>query len=364
MKRAMFAALMQSTPDSIVFADLSGRYVEVSQKKADNWGRTCREMIGLTDFDLMDEEEAKIARADSLGVINTGKSITNCIRSAIRNGETVWYSLSEQPWLDDEGNIIGTISITRNITEREKLREALFLFFSDAAHKLKSPFTTINGMLARIIKGRYGKINDPSVMNALTIVSKECAIIEKRAHDSLDYIGTLCDGKTDLDPLSKIEMIDVGKDIFNYVLEEKTLLLEENNVFIDGTMGLISPGEVFVNADIKKLRAVIEEFTDNSTKYGKNGRNSVSISYGFWYEDEKLFINFYNDGPGINKQFLDNGLLCKAFERADETSTAAEGTGLGMHMVEQYMKMMGGGFEYTETAEGHPNFIIWLPVSE
>jgi PAS domain S-box-containing protein len=368
MKRTMFEAMMQTTADSIVFADKDGRYVEVSQRKADNWGKTRKEMRGLTDFDLMSKEEAERSRRDSLLVMETRDPITNCTRSAIRNGEHVWYSLSEQPWLDDNGEIIGTISVTRNITDTENLREALRLFFGDAAHKIKSPLETANLMLARIIKGRYGKIDKPdvesqSIFNALKNLHKEYSMIEKRAHDSLDHVGTLSH-QNDVEAISSVERIDVGKDIFNFLLDVHAKCFEENNIYIEGSMGLVPPGEVFINANLNMLRSVIEQFITNSKKYGKIGKERLHVSYGYWFEDGKLFLNWYNDGNPIDRKFIEAGLLCKPYERASETSEIVEGNGFGMHLVESFMQMMGGGFRYEETPDGHPNFIIWIPILE
>lgn len=367
MKRDMFSALMATTSDSIVYKDLRGVYVEVSQKKADNWGRTCQEMRGLTDFDLMTHAEAEQARKDSLQIINTGVPIINCRRKAIRNGETVWYSLSEQLWVKEEtGKIIGTISTTRDITDTENLKEALRLFFGDAAHKIKSPLETANLMLQRILKGRYGKVDKPdvesqSIFKALQNLHKEYRMIEKRAHDALDYVGTLSHNNNAED-VCDTTLIDVGKDIFNHLLDAHAKSFEENNVYIEGSMGLVPPGEVFINANLNMLRSTIEQFITNSVKYGKIGKDNLHVSYGYWLEDNKLFLNWYNNGNPIEEKFIQSGLLCKPFERASGTSEIVEGNGFGMHLVESFMQMMGGGFRYETTAENHPNFIIWLPT--
>jgi PAS domain S-box-containing protein len=363
----MFMALMDSTPDSIVFADLGGKYVEVSKKKADNWGRSRAEMRGLTDFDLMEPIEAQQARDDSLKVIATGVAITNCRRKAIRNGEVVWYSLSEQPWFDGAGQIIGTISTSRDITDTENLREAMRLFFSDAAHKIKSPIEVANLLFSRIIKGRYGNLDkgdaeSQSIFNVLKNLYQQYRMIEKRAHDSLDHVGMLSH-TNDVEAISQIQTIDLGRDVFDYLLDIHAATFEENNVYIDGSMGLVPPGEVIIKADLNMLRSVIEQFITNSVKYGKIGKDKLNISYGYKLDDEKIYLNFYNDGQPIDEAFIAQGLLCKPFERANETSEVVEGNGLGMHLVESFMQMMGGGFKYETTRNNHPNFIIWLPIS-
>ena len=119
-------ALMNNISDSIYFKDKENRFVMVNRAKAEHSGVTCKDMIGKTDFDFFPLEIAKQSFADDNLVMESGKSIIDRVEEIIHlNKIKHWVSVTKVPWYDEEGKIIGTIGITRDITERKKAEEVL-----------------------------------------------------------------------------------------------------------------------------------------------------------------------------------------------------------------------------------------------
>ena len=119
-------ALMNNISDSIYFKDKENRFVMVNRAKAEHSGVTPKEMIGKTDFDFFPLEIAKQSFADDNLVMESGKSIIDRVEEIIHlNKIKHWVSVTKVPWYDEEGKIIGTIGITRDITERKKAEEVL-----------------------------------------------------------------------------------------------------------------------------------------------------------------------------------------------------------------------------------------------
>ena len=119
-------ALMNNISDSIYFKDKENRFVMVNRAKAEHSGATCKEMIGKTDSDFLPQEIAKQSFADDNLVMESGKSIIDRVEEIIHlNKIKHWVSVTKVPWYDEEGKIIGTIGITRDITERKKAEEVL-----------------------------------------------------------------------------------------------------------------------------------------------------------------------------------------------------------------------------------------------
>ncbi len=122
----LLETLMDNTPDSIYFKDLESRFVKVNKAKAEHSKTRPEDMIGKTDFDFLPEEEAKKAFSDDMEVMKAGKPIKDRIEKLTRkDGTEVWVSATKMPWYDNKGKIIGTIGISRDITERKKDDEAL-----------------------------------------------------------------------------------------------------------------------------------------------------------------------------------------------------------------------------------------------
>ncbi len=114
--------LLDGVPDSIYFKDTENRFILVNKAKAAHSNATPEEMIGKTDFDFLPPDQARKKFEDDEEVINTGKFIINKIEKVTnKDGTEGWVSVTKIPHFDAEGNIIGTMGITRDITEWKKL---------------------------------------------------------------------------------------------------------------------------------------------------------------------------------------------------------------------------------------------------
>jgi len=119
-------ALMDNIPDFIYFKDEKNRFVRVNKASGEDRGITPEDFIEKTDFDIFTEEAAKKCFADDDRVMKTGKPLINKIEKiTYLNGMERWFSVTKVPRYDEKGKIIGTIGITRNITERKKMEEDL-----------------------------------------------------------------------------------------------------------------------------------------------------------------------------------------------------------------------------------------------
>lgn len=120
----LLQTLMDSIPDSIYFKDTENKFVKVNKAKAARYGVKPEEMIGKTDFDFLPESEAKRAFDDDDEVLKTGKFIINKVEKLTGiDGSERWVSVTKIPRFDPEGNIVGTMGISRDITEWKKLEE-------------------------------------------------------------------------------------------------------------------------------------------------------------------------------------------------------------------------------------------------
>jgi len=130
---------MNNISDSIYFKDKKNRFVMVNKAKAENSGVTPEDMIGRTDFDFFPREIAKKSFADDNRIIKTGRPVIDKVEEIIHlNKIRHWVSVTKVPWYDEGGKIIGTIGITRGITERKEAEEALLKSQQEFASLFKS----------------------------------------------------------------------------------------------------------------------------------------------------------------------------------------------------------------------------------
>lgn len=116
-ERDLLHALMDNVPDRIHFKDAKSRFILVNQMLADFMGfRDPADAVGKTDADIFTSEHAVPAREDELCVMQTGEPIIAKVeKETWPDGKVTWVSTTKVPFRSKEGEIIGTLGISRQI---------------------------------------------------------------------------------------------------------------------------------------------------------------------------------------------------------------------------------------------------------
>jgi PAS domain S-box-containing protein len=118
----LLKSLMDTIPDSVYFKDEQNRFVLVNNSKARHYNINPESMIGKTDFDFLPHDQAQQMFEDDNKILNTGESIIDKIEKITdSNGFERWISVTKVPRYNTEGDIIGTLGISRDVTEWKKL---------------------------------------------------------------------------------------------------------------------------------------------------------------------------------------------------------------------------------------------------
>ncbi|MDP2927219.1 MAG: diguanylate cyclase [Candidatus Omnitrophota bacterium] len=120
-------AILDNIPDIAWLKDVQGRYIAVNEPFAKACGFKVEEIIGKTDLDIWPKELALSYRADDQEVIHSKKR--RCVQERLASQDTgeQWVETIKTPFFDDQGKVIGTTGIARNVTlhksETERLKE-------------------------------------------------------------------------------------------------------------------------------------------------------------------------------------------------------------------------------------------------
>jgi|WetSurMetagenome_2_1015567.scaffolds.fasta_scaffold05385_3 PAS domain S-box-containing protein len=122
----LLKTLMENVPDSIYFKDDQNRFIMVNKVKAAHSNVTPEQMEGKTDFDFLPREQAQRNVDDENAIMRSGQTIINKFERLSRDdGSERLMSVTRIPRYNDEGNIIGTIGIARDVTEWKNTEEEL-----------------------------------------------------------------------------------------------------------------------------------------------------------------------------------------------------------------------------------------------
>jgi PAS domain S-box-containing protein len=124
-ERTYLASLMETLPDHLYFKDLQSRFFLTNKALA----RMFRvsdpsDTVGKSDFDFFTAEHAQAAFDDEQQIIRTGEPLLDKEeRETWPDRADTWVSTTKLPLRDEEGNVIGTMGVSRDITRRRQIEE-------------------------------------------------------------------------------------------------------------------------------------------------------------------------------------------------------------------------------------------------
>ena len=128
IERLCMLNLLANPEERVFFKDLQSRFLLVSAGylAALAHGRSLDEVIGKTDFDIFSRPHAVAAFEDEQRVIETGEPMLAKIeRETFHDRPDVWVSTVKAPLRDEQGNIIGTWGMSRDVTAQVEAELAL-----------------------------------------------------------------------------------------------------------------------------------------------------------------------------------------------------------------------------------------------
>jgi PAS domain S-box-containing protein len=118
----MLQAITEGTTDAIFVKDRRGRYLMLNSPGATLIGKTVAEVLGKDDTALFSAETARAMMDGDQRVMASGE-IQTYEDVGTAAGVTRTYLSTKGPYRDQEGNVIGLIGISRDITERKRAED-------------------------------------------------------------------------------------------------------------------------------------------------------------------------------------------------------------------------------------------------
>ncbi|MFT3781383.1 MAG: PAS domain-containing sensor histidine kinase [Nibricoccus sp.] len=174
LENLLLSAFLENIPDQIYFKDLQSRFITLSRAKAKRDGKKVEDYIGKTDFDFFADEHARNAFADEQAIIQTGRPILEKLeREVWPDGRVTWVVTNKLPWRDQQGKVIGTFGMSRDVTKTIETQKAL-----EESNRQLMEATRQAGM-AEVATGVLHNVG-----NVLTSINVTANLISDRFRDS------------------------------------------------------------------------------------------------------------------------------------------------------------------------------------
>ena len=129
---SLILSLLDSIPEIVFYKDINLRYLGCNPTCAAFLGKSKTEIIGKKDSDLFDEATADFIMKCDKEVIEKKHAIHIEQWLTSVKGEKILTDTMKTPYLDEKGNLIGIIGISRDITEKKQWEnEIQYLSFHD-----------------------------------------------------------------------------------------------------------------------------------------------------------------------------------------------------------------------------------------
>ena len=120
-ERALLQVVLDNLTGHVYAKDAVGRYLLDNPAHREFLGvASSEEVIGRTVFHFFPTEIAQQYHADDLEIIRSGNSLLNREEATVsRSGEKRWLSTTKVPFRNSQGEIVGLVCMSRDITDRK-----------------------------------------------------------------------------------------------------------------------------------------------------------------------------------------------------------------------------------------------------
>ena len=244
-----------------------------------------------------------------------------------------------------EGEIVGAVSFTRDVSESRRVESVRRDFVANVSHELKTPIGAL-GLLAETMAAT----DDVGVVQQLA----------DRVVREADRLSRIVD---DLLDLSTIEAQEAPTRVplpVRLLLSESVDLVQASAIVAEVPLQIApEPPDVEIVCDPRQLRSALLNLLDNAIKYS-GPRKPVEI--GAVVVDERVSFIVRDHGIGIPTRDLER--IFERFYRVDRArSRETGGTGLGLAIV-RHVAQAHGGDVTVQSREGEGStFTLSVPLA-
>lgn len=204
----LLETLLANIPDYIYFKDRQSRFVRCSKGFEQLFNISdIQSLKGKADSDFFLPEHASAAFEDEQEIIRTGKPLIGKLESEEHSdGRVTWALTTKMPWRDDNGNIIGTFGISKDVTAIKKA-EAELAYERDLLHALMDNFP--DAIYFKDLQSRFVQISRSKVEQCFKIMQGQLQNAHGPCGELPEHLGTLENfaqwlvGKTDFDTFTE-----------------------------------------------------------------------------------------------------------------------------------------------------------------
>ena len=225
--------------------------------------------------------------------------------------------------------------------------------FTNIAHEFRTPLTIISGM-AEQIKKKPDRWQEEGY-----------DLIQKNTHNLLDLINQILE----------LQKLESGQ--LKVKMQQGNIIPFLQNIFVQfraygqskrQSIDFIPQvDELNMDYDPEKILRIVSNLLTNAIKYApEQGKIVFQISSGVKAgipADQCLILMVKDNGPGIPEDQLPY-IFDRFFQASTDSQTSKTGTGVGLSLTHELVKLLGGKIEIDSQYGAGATFRVYLPIMQ
>ena len=382
-------SLVASETDNAVFIiDANGKLEWVNPGFTKLTGYSFEEIVALhegsTIFSLSSNKEIEKLVQE---VVRKNESTQYESKLPNKHGKIIWVISTLTPILDQDGNLRKIVIIDSNITERKeaeqrvqnlneeleaKVRERtaelalantqlqkendehiktaqqlkatneeLDSFVYRASHDLKGPLASLLG-LVNIAKAELGE-NE--------IATRYLDLMERRGQRLDSILVDLIEATQVKQSVVELRQF-APREMIDHIVE----LAQSKADCREAEFVIKVPEELTCVSDRKLIRSILQNYIENSAKYGDPKKGKTVSTTEILLENGHMEIRVSDNGVGIPESVRD-----RIFDMFYRGTNQVSGSGLGLYIVKQAVEKLGGEVKVESAVGKGTTFIARVP---
>ena len=338
-------AVVNSIAEGLILVDSNNRILHINPAaerlldlNQDNIDKDITELIQNDELIQIEQTPSKNEDANFVSEI-----------TLIHHDEKLVLRTIASPFLDENGQTLGTVYLFDDITREKEIDQMKSDFISLVSHELRTPLTSIIGFVSFILDGKAGAINDRQ-RNSLSRVQRQSKRLAALINDLLD-ISRIESGRIQMEqePISLLEIITQRIEEIRPQADEKAIRLV-----------LTAPESVSqILGDEARMGQVFTNLIGNAIKFTPdNGEVNVKVEA----DGNLLHVEVIDTGPGIPPEERQK-IFDKFYQLSDISTRQQGGSGLGLSISKSIVEAHGGKLWIDDGNQGKgSNFQFVLPL--
>jgi PAS domain S-box-containing protein len=326
-----WASTFDSITDLVSIHDKDCRYVRVNKAFADAFGMKAEEIVGKTCYEIVHGTTEPRPDCPHRKACESRKPHTvEFFEDRLR----IYLEVSASPVFDEKGEVVGSVHIAKDITERKKAekKQTVLLeqvenvnrelkdFASIVSHDLKAPLRGIKTLANWILADCADKLGDEANEQMNLLLERV-----ERMHDLIEGVLKYCRAGQTEGRRVQVNLNTFVPEVINMVVPP-----EHIRVTIEDELPVIECEEIHI-------MQILQNLLSNAIKYMDKPQGKIEIGCaeqdGFWK------FSIADNGPGIEERHFER--IFKIFQ-ALPTSRDFNGTGVGLTVVKKLVELYGG----------------------